>query len=168
MKRVMTVLKTLSFVGALALISGCTDNDVKTGKEMATKAPQYLIATDIADIEQQARRFSQAYIDNDLDALVAIYAQDGVIGPPGSGFKSGTDLRSFWERDSSIVVTKHKTIPVEIIVEGNLAYDWGRYEGAAGPVGSPAAFSGKYLIVWRRGEDGIWRMVQDMWNPGPE
>jgi len=168
MKRVMTVLKTLGFVGALALISGCTDNGVKTDKKMATKAPQYLVATDIADIKQQARRFSQAYIDNDLDALLAIYAQDAVIGPPSSDFKSGAKLRSYWDLGPDVVVTKHKIIPADIIVEGNIAYDWGQYEGAAGPDGNPAAFSGKYLIVWRRGDDGIWLMVQDMWNSLPE
>ena len=28
------------------------------------------------------------------------------------------------------------------------------------------AAAGKALVVWKKGEDGVWRMSQDMWNNG--
>jgi ketosteroid isomerase-like protein len=27
--------------------------------------------------------------------------------------------------------------------------------------------SGRALVIWKKGEDGIWRMSQDMWVNGP-
>ncbi|MEL7263769.1 MAG: hypothetical protein AAFN70_13020 [Planctomycetota bacterium] len=57
------------------------------------------------------------------------------------------------------------TKPVRIVVQGNIAYDWGSYEGRAEAMdGTVRQFSGKYLIVWRKGVNGDWLMVQDMWN----
>ena len=119
---------------------------------------------EVEAIKVQSARFSQAYVENDLATQMSIYANDAVIAPPGRGFVAGEGLRQYWTQAPGSAVISHRTIPDSIVVHGDLAYDWGRYEGAGGRVGSPLDFSGKYLIVWRRDADGMWRMVQDMWN----
>ena len=104
----------------------------------------------------------------DIETLVSIYAADGVAAPGGRDFIRGRDaLLRYWQILEGRDVTHHRSTPVEIVVEGDYAYDWGYYEGAAGPVGDPRPFTGKYGIVWRRDADGVWRMVQDMWNSMP-
>lgn len=30
--------------------------------------------------------------------------------------------------------------------------------------GGEAELSGKALVIWKKGADGVWRMSQDMWN----
>lgn len=122
-------------------------------------------AADVEAIMAQSRRFSQAYVDGDLDTQMAIYSDDAVIAPPGRGFISGPEnLRRYWTTPEGREVVRHSSTPVDIVVQGDVAYDWGIYQGASGPVGAASDFEGKYLIVWRRGDDGVWRMVQDMWN----
>lgn len=121
-----------------------------------------------AAIAAQSARFSRAYVEEDIDTLVSIYTEDGVAGPPGRGFVRGREaLRRYWTVPPGSDVIRHRAVPEEIVVEGPLAYDWGHYSGATVADGETREFRGKYLIVWRKGEDGLWRMAQDMWSGVP-
>ena len=120
-------------------------------------------------IQAQALKFSAAYVDGDTDTLVDIYTEDGMAAPSGRDFIVGREaLRPYWTLPGNTRVLRHKTTPTSFVVDGDHAYDWGIYEGQSerdGEILPP--FSGKYLIVWERGDDGVWRMAADMWNnPG--
>ncbi|HMB89302.1 MAG TPA: DUF4440 domain-containing protein [Rhodothermales bacterium] len=157
---------TKLLVPLLLLALGCEPSPAPP----VTEKPDTQAAVD--SIKAQALRFSQAYMDGDIETLVSIYAEDGVAAPGGRDFIRGRDaLRQLWQLPEGREVTHHQSTPEEIIVEGKYAYDWGYYEGAAGPVdGEQRPFNGKYVIVWRQDDDGVWRMLQDMWNrmPDPE
>ena len=127
---------------------------------------------EVADIEAilvQSRAFSEAYVQGDIDALVNVYAEDGIAAAGGRDFVRGHEaLRDFWALPEGRVVTRHAATPVELHVEGDLAYDWGYYEGAVTQDGEARPpFRGKYLIVWQREADGRWRIAHDMWNTLP-
>ena len=156
---------TVGLAAILFAAVGCTVAERSSFQDNPGSESASSVEADVEAIKVQSARFSQAYVDGDLDAQMAIYADDGVIAPPGRDFITGMEgLRRYWAIPEGVAVTSHRTVPVDIIVEGDLAYDWGSYEGASGPIGSPSEFSGKYLIVWERGDDQVWRMVQDMWN----
>ena len=123
-------------------------------------------ATDIAAILDQSLALSAAYMRGDIDALVAVYAEDGIAAPGGRDFVRGHDaLRELWALPEGRIVTHHAARPVELHVAGDLAYDWGYYEGAVTQDGEARPpFRGKYLIVWQREPDGRWRIAHDMWN----
>ena len=120
----------------------------------------------IAAILAQSRAFSAAYGRGDIDTLVGIYAEDGVAAASGSDFVRGREaLQSFWQIPEGRDITRHEATPIELHVDGDLAMDWGYYEGDLTQDGEALpTFRGKYLIVWRRGADGVWRMAHDMWN----
>lgn len=123
----------------------------------------------VAAIAAQSARFSQAYVDGDLETLVSIYASDGVAGPPGRTFVRGRDaLRDLWRTREDVDVIRHRAVPEAIRVEGRIAYDWGYYSGATRVGSETRPFGGKYLIVWERGTDGVWRMAHDVWNSVPD
>lgn len=124
---------------------------------------------DIEAILAQSRAFSEAYMQGDIDALVAVYAEDGVAAAGGRDFVRGREaLRDFWALPEGRDVTHHAATPVELHVEGDMAYDWGYYEGAVTQDGEARPpFRGKYLIVWQRDDDGVWRIAHDMWNSLP-
>ena len=126
-------------------------------------------AADIAAILSQSRAFTDAYMRGDIDALVVIYAEDGIAATGGRDFVRGHDaLLDFWALPEGRTVAHHAATPVELHVEGNLAYDWGYYEGAVTEDGEARPpFRGKYLIVWQREDDGRWRIAHDMWNSLP-
>lgn len=127
---------------------------------------------DPADIEailEQSRAFSEAYVRGDIDALVNVYAEDGIAAAGGRDFVRGREaLRDFWALPEGRDVTHHAATPVELHVAADMAYDWGYYEGAVTQDGEARPpFRGKYLIVWQRDDDGVWRMAHDMWNSLP-
>lgn len=121
---------------------------------------------DVEAILAQSRALSAAYVRGDIDALVAVYAEDGIAAPSGRDFVRGPGaLHELWALPPGRVITRHTATPEELRVEGDLAYDWGYYEGAAEQDGEPRGpFGGKYLIVWQRDADGVWRIAHDMWN----
>ena len=123
---------------------------------------------DIEAILVQSRQLSEAYMAGDIDALVAVYTEDGIAAPGGRDFVRGHEaLYDLWALPQGRVVTHHLATPVEIRVDGDHAYDWGYYEGSVQQEGEANDFRGKYLIVWQREVDGTWRIAHDMWNSLP-
>ena len=123
-------------------------------------------------IMAQSRRLSEAYVQGNIEALVAVYTPDGVAIPGGRDYVRGrAALLSLWELPEGRTILRHASTQVEIKVDGVHAYDWGYYEGQGAMDGEPAnTFRGTYVIVWERGDDGMWRIAVDMWNslPSPE
>lgn len=123
-------------------------------------------AADLDAIGEQSRRFSAAYAEGDIEELVSIYAPDGVAAPAGVDFIRGRDaLLEFWALPEGRTVLEHAATPVDIEIDGDHAYDWGYYQGRAAQDGEPLdPFRGMYVIVWERGDDGVWRIAMDMWG----
>jgi ketosteroid isomerase-like protein len=124
---------------------------------------------DSAAISEAGRRFSAAYIQRDVDGIMALYTTDAVIFPERSNAISGHDaIRKYWMGGSGNRVTRHQLTPTRVVVDGDHAYDYGTYEITGEREGKAwGPFRGKYLVVWRR-EPGGWKMQLDMWNSGPE
>lgn len=116
-------------------------------------------------IAQSARAFSAAYVREDIDELVSYYTENGVAisnaRPPIVGRAA---LRDYWQVGEGVDVLRHRSVSDELVIEGDLAYDRGTFDGATSRDGNVVEFGGNYLIVWRRGADGTWRMAQDMWS----
>lgn len=124
---------------------------------------------DRAAIAAQSRRLSEAYVRGDLEALVDVYTADGVAAPTRSDFVRGrAALLRLWALPEGRTILHHRSVPTELVVDGDHAYDWGYYEGQAAQDGEPLApFRGTYVIVWTRGDDGTWRIAVDMWSSLP-
>ena len=123
-------------------------------------------------LAQLAGQFSQAYMEGDVDAMMALYTDDAVVFPGNAEYIQGQEaVRRYWTLPEGRRITHHKITPVAVDLSGNMASDFGHYE-VSGVNGDQAwgPSYGKYLIVWKRGDDGRWRMHLDMWNsrPNPE
>ena len=132
-------------------------------------AGQESTENDLAAIQAQALNFSAAYVAGDIEKLISIYTENGMAAPGGLDFIVGrADLKPFWSPVEGRSILRHKTISESLVIDGDHAYDWGYYEGQGAEGGEPGApFEGKYVIVWERGGDGVWRMAADMWNSMP-
>ncbi|GAB5520621.1 MAG: hypothetical protein RhofKO_28720 [Rhodothermales bacterium] len=128
------------------------------------------VEAELEAIAEQGRRFSQAYMDGDVEALMAIYTDDAVIFPERTEYMRGDDaLRRYWTLSEGQRIIHHQLMPVEVEVEGDMASDFGYYEVRGernGEAWGPTR--GKYLVVWKKGTDGMWRMHLDMWNQAPQ
>ncbi len=156
-----SIKKILINISLLVLIAGC-DVSFENSHEIDQDSA-------IAAIQQQAQRFSQAYMDGDIDALVAVYSDDGIAASSGRDFVAGhTALNQFWVLPSGRSILQHQSTSISLQVNGQYAYDWGYYSGQAAQDGNPLPpFRGKYVIIWQLDDDGQWRMLMDMWNSMP-
>lgn len=125
-----------------------------------------LVQTDSAAIHEVARRFSAAYLRGDAAAIAELYTPDGAIFPEQSPALTGREaIRRYFTLGPGRRITRHVITPTRVEIAGDVAYDYGVYEIAGTRDGNAwGPHRGKYVIVWRRDGDGVWRMHLDIWN----
>jgi ketosteroid isomerase-like protein len=124
---------------------------------------------DSTAIVAAARAFSAAYMRGDAAAMAAMYTEDAAIFPEGTAAIEGRPaIERYWTLPAGRRVTNHVLTPDHIELHDGLALDYGRFTATSevnGRASGPGF--GKYVVVWRKGDDGRWRMQLDMWNRAP-
>jgi ketosteroid isomerase-like protein len=119
-------------------------------------------------IEQNIAQFSKDLMAGNYEAVVAAYTKDAKIFPNNLEILSGTEaIRQYWTppKNAKSRTTYHKIKPQEIKITGNEAYDWGYYEGTTTSAdGQTSNWKGKYVIIWKEIEPGVWKIYLDIWN----
>jgi uncharacterized protein (TIGR02246 family) len=95
----------------------------------------------------------------DAGAIAAVYAEDGILYPPGGGPVSGRKAIAAAFEPMLGAPLSLKT--VEVKASGDLAVETGRWT-LAGPDGK-AADEGSYVVVWKK-VGKSWLMWRDIWN----
>ena len=121
-----------------------------------------------AEDEVRAARaaWDEAYSAGDLDRLMELYTEDAVSMAPGFPASVGreaieADLGGFLAEHD----TQHDTDIQDIVVEGDLALERAAYTDEITPRGGEAFTEhGKHIVVYRRGADGAWRVLWEIWN----
>lgn len=63
------------------------------------------------------------------------------------------------------VVLNWEPVSAEVSNSGDLGYTFGVYElKFDGPEGEPVVDNGKYITVWKKQDDGLWKVAADMFN----
>ncbi len=121
--------------------------------------------SDLDIIKENSVKFSKAYMDGDVDTLVSLYTDDGMIFPNNRKILSGKKLlESYWTLPEDVKTLHHKVTAEEIIIENDTAYDYGYYEGKTlTKDNKEVSWQGKYVIVWKK-IDGDWKIYLDIWN----
>lgn len=103
----------------------------------------------------------------DLDANAEYVDSEMVSLPPGeTPIRGEAANREYWENYLATMPDEWHPSPEEIWVSGDLAVAWGHSTSFGGPEGGEATESrGKNVWVFRRGDDGVWRMRLEMWSP---
>jgi uncharacterized protein (TIGR02246 family) len=131
-------------------------------------APAALSDTDVAAIRAADSTFMAAANAGNVDAIVAVYANDGVLLPPNAPAQRGRDaIRTFWGG-----LLKAYTVKFELgsdLVEGrgDLAYNVGHYRLTAVPkdkANPGMADEGKFVEILKKQNDGSWKYAVDMYN----
>lgn len=141
---------------AVVLLAAWTSAPVPTGSSAA-----------VAAISAFNSRYLKAINDGDIAALSALTDDDHVMiapnRPPVSGkaandAANGAAFRNFRFEES--------WVPVETVVNGDLAYQRGTFTVVAHPrSGAPSrTLHGNFLRVYRRHPDGSWWMTRDMFS----
>ena len=112
--------------------------------------------------EKAFRTLDAAAIAGTFDADGVNVGADGTCSRGGAAIEAG--MRSFFERSGPATTTKVDV--KQVVVDGDLAYEWGHSESHFGPTpGGPAQRAGRYLTAWKRQADGGWKIYRNVGLP---
>ena len=107
----------------------------------------------------------------DIERYLTFVTDDVVMVPPNQPLLRGKeDLRSFLR--TAIAAATFKIAidpPEEVVVNGDWAYLRYHLVITITPKsgGASTASDRRYLDIWRRGADGVWRCHRHLWNESP-
>jgi ketosteroid isomerase-like protein len=109
----------------------------------------------------------------DNAATMALWAEDGVALLPGMAPLEGKTTISKWLDGVVAGLTGYRVAAQDndfhdILISGKWASEWGTTNQVVQrPDGKPAIETwGKILLVLHKGDNGAWRIREEMWNDG--
>ena len=160
-----------SFIAAFLLVSLGSTADAQTTKASYDKA--------FADVYA---KFTEGYRRADPKMVADLYTRDAFYLQPGSKIERGYDyvLNTFSFLNSFKSRPVGPTIGFEILdrqVSGDLGWDIGYYRmnQDGSPITAADQPDGKFIVLWKRGTDGQWKIFADGYSdvrpappPNPE
>jgi uncharacterized protein (TIGR02246 family) len=119
-------------------------------------------------IDKGNRQWSEGWAKGDAAMVAAIFADDGVqLAGNGKLFKGPQEIRDLQKAtmqsvDPGVKVT---VTTVNVWLDGDTAYETGKYKYEYKEKGKPAADEGRYVTIWKRQKDGSWKLSMDMGVP---
>jgi ketosteroid isomerase-like protein len=153
----MNVRRTLVSILVLSLVAAC-------------QSPSALPAEQ-ARLRERDEQWSASVSQRDPETIVSFWTRDAKVYPPGGSVISGREaLLQFVGQMLAIPGFSISWEPRDVVVDPDGAHGYTTgviHSTAPGPNGAPTKTSGRYVTIWRKGADGVWRCAIDMWNDGP-
>ena len=132
----------------------------------APSAPAVDTAAEEATLTAGTDSWFTAFNGGDAEAVAALYADDAVVMPPHASVATGREaIKALMTTD--IAATKAAGLVLvngasTAGVSGNLGWHQGTYtvKNATGET----VDSGSYMEAWKKGADGKWLIIRDIWN----
>jgi uncharacterized protein (TIGR02246 family) len=122
-------------------------------------------------IKRQLAAYMEAFNRQDLNGFLAFYEEDAIRVIPGRTLRGNEEIRAAEERvihmDARVYISSFET--QEVRVFGDVAEEVGVSNlDVVKPGGEHVAVRGRYLTLWHRGADGVWRVQADASMPEPK
>ena len=119
-------------------------------------------------VAQISEKWAKEWSAKNVDALIALYAEDAVFLPAnGSRVTGRAAIRDLFEKALAANTSDVRVHSKVTEQSGDLAYDSGEYEETATSGGVTRSGRGNYLVVFRRSGKDQWRIVEHMWTDAP-
>ena len=125
---------------------------------------------DEAQIRQSIDKANVQYCEvvkkGDISGILEIYTDDATIIPPGGEMLKGRDdIQKVYEGLLKGGLKEIKMITLEVGGLGDMVYEIGKTRVLIQPEGMEAfSDSSKYMVIWKRQDDGTWKVYADIWN----
>jgi uncharacterized protein (TIGR02246 family) len=135
-------------------------------------AQNTLSLEDVAKIRIVHKKYEEAWLRGDADAVRALFTEDSVLLPPHAGkpLIGQKGLNDFWFPPNAppTKITKLVVTLENIGGDGQLAYAWGTHEVAwtttQDSKTTSAAHKGTFLNVLKKQPNGDWKISHHMWD----
>ena len=120
-----------------------------------------------AELKALDAEWAKAAGAKNVDKTVSYYADDAVAYPPGVPAVRGREnFKKAWgEMLGTPGLQSFGWKTTSAGADGNLGYTSGTYqETVKSKDGKTTTETGKYVCVWRKGADGKWKAIHDIWN----
>jgi uncharacterized protein (TIGR02246 family) len=135
----------------------------------ASATAQVKAASPRDEIEAALVTFAEAFNKGDSAAVAGHYAEDAAVLPPDAARVDGrANIQTFWKGAIDAGLKDLTLKAVEVHGSGDMAFEVGEVSySAPDKAGARSTASGKYIVVWKKEADGIWRLYRDIWNGNP-
>jgi uncharacterized protein (TIGR02246 family) len=159
MKRVILLLIATS-LSALAEQENKPDSPTTTTTATLSEARKA--------IDNGNAQWVDAWDKADASLLAGLFAPDGVLlGRNGKVFKGPQQIleRQKTAMESAGKGVKATVTTVDLWLDGDTAYETGKYSYKYQEKGQPVTEEGRYVTIWKRQSDGSWKIIMDMGVP---
>lgn len=117
-------------------------------------------------IEATLKTFSMSLNGGDAAGVAAHYTDDAALLPPNTARIDGREgIQGAWQAVIDAGVRDVALTTQEVDVFGDVANEVGTISATApSEDAGRVQWAGKYVAVWKRGGDGIWRLHRDIWD----
>jgi uncharacterized protein (TIGR02246 family) len=119
-------------------------------------------------IDKGNQQWADGWFKGDAAMVAALFAEDGVqLSPSGKITKGRQQIQerqkaAMQGADPGVKVTVTTT---KIWLDGDTAYESGKYKYEYKEKGKPGVDEGRYVTAWKRQKDGSWKLTLDMAVP---
>ena len=120
-------------------------------------------------IEQVNAQVMAAFKAGDAAAIASHYSDTATMLPSDATEIAGREaIQGLWQSWLDDGLKDLTLEAIEVEASGDLAYEIGSFSLQA-PAENNAMMTaqGNYVVVWKRGADGNWRLQVDTWNDAP-
>ena len=119
-----------------------------------------------AEIEKANLKFGEIFRQGDASAVAALYSEDATLLPPNSDvIKGSAGIEAFWGGAMAMGATSVVLTTGEVFGMGDLVCEIGQYRLTIQPEGMEEMEDvGKYIVIWKKDDNGSWRLHIDIWN----
>lgn len=161
----MRIARRLSYVflfAALLFTAACT--------QQPPSEPPDTRAAQERELRALVREWSSAAEAKHADRFASFYAPDGALLLPGAPAIRGREAMEAAVREMMAAPGFHLTFAanqVDVARSGDLAAESGAYRlVTCDAQGNPQTEVGKYVVVWKKQADGLWKVLHDIINAG--
>jgi uncharacterized protein (TIGR02246 family) len=156
---------TVNALGRTGLLAAALAVTACMHQAPAPSAPPDTRAADEAALRGLIKEWSAAAQAKDAAKFVSVYADDAVVmlagAPDIRGIAAIREGIPHMMQDPAFALS-FEADTVVVARSGDLAYETGSYSmTTTGPDTKPATEKGHYVVVWRKGADGAWKVVVD-------
>ena len=153
-------MRSLSIVALGVLATACAPKADAPAASETAGAPVALSAAELDAVKAVETAWAAAMNAKDTAAVFATYTADAKLMPPDAPILTGADGRAALAGLFGAGASDFALTTVEAYGTGDLAYAVGTASYKMGG----ATHTAKYLEVFRKGADGKWRYVADMFS----